>query len=306
MKKLFREIKRVVSQYFETEYWYRCRKFNDGRAVSTLNDTWNGHNTLLNWQIMKVEHMIYNLRKYGNEVESYIDSPDFLKYGDDLDIAFGYLYSIEKLKESKSLRWCGKDHWIQYNEINNCWDVKNRVLVETIPADKIPKSERLYTLEGDDVETAKFVPCDREVYKWETKVSFGNIKDLEDWMNKNDCDGNFKHQVIMYEQTIHIAPKDYHMITPQLRDHIRGNRRKLRDLWLYRKLLKKLNDMDFSFSEPYNSKTNEILAKYRNTDNEEAKRKELEDLYDEYKEDRRAIMRQIEQLWIERSEFWWD
>ena len=44
---IFRELKRIISQWVETEYWYRFRKRSGeyDRNVSILNDTWNGHNT---------------------------------------------------------------------------------------------------------------------------------------------------------------------------------------------------------------------------------------------------------------------
>lgn len=75
--KIFSEIKRVVEQFFETEFFYRWRKItyynwyegklfkNYGRALDHLNNTWDGDTSLLNIVNDKIFHMYVNLRKYG-------------------------------------------------------------------------------------------------------------------------------------------------------------------------------------------------------------------------------------------------
>lgn len=309
-RNIFKEVKRIISQWVETEYWYRWRVvYRDGkykeRAFENLNDTWNGHNTLLKSQILKVEHMMYNLRKYGNEVESYIDSPDFLKYGDELDKAWGYLYVVEQIRtrDSKIPFWCGGRYYISYVKDEQKWYVEDRIYVKTIPASEL--KHPMSSLSIDENGEPVFTPCDKDVYRWETVATFDDVSDLRKFMEENDV-ANFKDNLIMYEQSIHIAPKDYHNISEPLRSHIRGNRQKLRDLWHYRKLLKQLNEMDFSFSEPYNSKMDEIVRKYGNDINKRKRDAAVEALVEEYNNDRRKIMRQIEDLWIERSEYWWD
>jgi hypothetical protein len=88
---IFREIKRIISQFFETEYWYRFRKvshfwYDDednkfvsspSRANESLNCTWDGEGDILNMMRLKIEHMFFNLKKYSMHKDFYIDSYKF-------------------------------------------------------------------------------------------------------------------------------------------------------------------------------------------------------------------------------------
>lgn len=110
---IFRELKRIISQWVETEYWYRFRKRHGehDRNVSILNDTWNGHNTLLQWQILKVEHMYHNLHKYGCEAMRYVDSPDFLDNCEAPDMFYALKYVQDRAKETGELQWYGGKYY---------------------------------------------------------------------------------------------------------------------------------------------------------------------------------------------------
>ena len=95
--KPFRELKRVISQFFETEYWYRFRKtphyyLNDDtqkyepskydkRARDTLTCTWNGDSDILQMALLKTEHMFYNLKKCSYHQYFYVDSFRFFEDG---------------------------------------------------------------------------------------------------------------------------------------------------------------------------------------------------------------------------------
>lgn len=95
--KPFREFKRVISQFFETEYWYRFRKtphyyLNDDtqkyepskydkRARDTLTCTWNGDSDILQMALLKTEHMFYNLKKCSYHQYFYVDSFRFFEDG---------------------------------------------------------------------------------------------------------------------------------------------------------------------------------------------------------------------------------
>ena len=76
-KNIFKEIKRIISQFIETEYWYRFRKFpgfwydDEENIYSPLKETiparnwltctWDGENDILNIMQLKIEHMFWNL-----------------------------------------------------------------------------------------------------------------------------------------------------------------------------------------------------------------------------------------------------
>lgn len=95
--KPFRELKRVISQFFETEYWYRFRKtphyylndetqkyepsIYDKRARDTLTCTWNGDSDILQMALLKIEHMFYNLKKHSFHQYFYVDSFRFFEDG---------------------------------------------------------------------------------------------------------------------------------------------------------------------------------------------------------------------------------
>ena len=93
----FHKIKRHVSQFFETEYWYRFRKilsfwFDDEknkfvestdrtRARDIITSTWNGENDILGIMRLKIEHMFWNLKNHAWQSYFYIDSGYFFEEG---------------------------------------------------------------------------------------------------------------------------------------------------------------------------------------------------------------------------------
>lgn len=98
--KIFRNIKRIISQYLETEYWYRFRKLNHlwynendskwhsadkssypYKARDILISTWKGEYDLWYSMLLKLEHMFWNLKKYGSEANYCFYQSDIEKYG---------------------------------------------------------------------------------------------------------------------------------------------------------------------------------------------------------------------------------
>ena len=308
---IFRELKRIISQWVETEYWYRFRKRPGeyDRNVSILNDTWNGHNTLLQWQILKVEHMYHNLRKYGCEATCYVDSPDFLDNCEAPDMFYALKYVKDRAKETGELQWYGGKYYYAYDkESSKPWVIFDKKTVDIIPASKIPKSKRFYKVNfDDDCNYIGTTPCDKEVYEHIQIASFDTWEEMSDWVNncKDEPDvSNFDRNAIMYAQSIHFETTDLHNLSPRLLNVVRGQRRKLHDLCEYRKLLKKLNSLDFTYDEPWKSRSDEIYKKYKNDD--DARVVAYNDLWKEFKAYRRSIIDKIADLWNERADFWWD
>ncbi len=303
----FREIKRVVSQFFETEYWYRWRSKKDTngfkiRNVSHLNDTWNGHNTLIQWQIMKIEHMMHNLRKYGNELDCYIDSPDMSKYANADDRQWAIDYVMHEMIKDCRQRCTDTKYYITYRPGE--WVVSKRNLVKTIPASEVENpSFTLEYVEGESEDDWDIIrkPCDEKIYEFEEVMVSECFYDAIDYMGGPPV----LDDLIKYEHSFNITPADYKKLSGDLRTHIRGNKRKLRDLWLLRKYLKKLNEMDFSWSEPYRSMTNAIYKELKDMD-DDYKHRYMENCYQKFLDDRRAILNKISDLWNERCDMWWD
>ena len=96
-KNIFRELKRIISQYFETEYWYRFRQiprywYDDDsgkyqksedrtRARDIITSTWNGENDIYGVMLLKLEHMYHNLKHYAWQANFYIDAFRFFEKG---------------------------------------------------------------------------------------------------------------------------------------------------------------------------------------------------------------------------------
>ena len=109
-------------------------------------------------------------------------------------------------------------------------------------------------------------PCDKEVYEHIQIASFDTWEEMSDWVNncKDEPDvSNFDRNAIMYAQSIHFETTDLHNLSPRLLSVVRGQRRKLHDLYEYRKLLKKLNSLDYTYDEPWKSRSDEIYEKYK-------------------------------------------
>lgn len=87
---IFKEIRRIISQFIETEYWYRFRRlpsywYDDEQnlysplkekipARDWLTRTWDGENDILDMMRLKIEHMFWNLKKHGAQAYFYLDS----------------------------------------------------------------------------------------------------------------------------------------------------------------------------------------------------------------------------------------
>ena len=102
----FREIKRVVSQFFETEYFYRWKIttypwFDDDgnykpskiRNVFHLNNTWDGSGCIFGALDDKLFHMYINMRKYNSQPDRYLNTKDISEFGTDEE----KLWAFDKL-----------------------------------------------------------------------------------------------------------------------------------------------------------------------------------------------------------------
>lgn len=94
--KPFREIKRIVGQFFETEYFYRWKHtiypwFDDKGVyrpsktmnVYHLNNTWDGSSAIFGILDDKLFHMYINLRNYSSSPDRYLNGRDINEFGTD-------------------------------------------------------------------------------------------------------------------------------------------------------------------------------------------------------------------------------
>ena len=269
MGNCLKELKRIVADFFTTEYWYRFRKNKAyGRNADLLSDCCGDSSTFINWQIAKIEHTYHNIRKHSLRTLCYIDSFTFLDKCDEDDkkLVMGYLQ--EEAFTDKVFHSCGGRFYYTFE--NDSW--------------MILKSER-----GNS---------SREVFtSWDDMVA---------WADKNIADEeySFTDTAIKNAVSIDIKPSDLYKFSDGVRNSLRGKRIVLHNLATYRRLLKKLDKLDFPYSEPWDSKLDEIHDIFK--DSSHLRRKALENLFEEFKSYRMDILTEIAQFWNEKCDQMWD
>lgn len=333
MKNMIKELKRIISQFLECEYWFRFRskkvEFEDCNGKKhfrreynalKLADTWNGNYSLFNILDMKLTHMLYNLRKYGCESESYIDSAAIVAYGTEKDKKLVWNSIIQQMK-SFSKEGCtfidvfdlSKEVYGKYFKKGAYFkvattlldDKRNLLYVEDWNGDNSCGPDDNFGING----------CWFEVTFSEGNASFEdclcvtNIKTfLKDYKNASfsyidplKCNDDKR---LLVHCAIDIPIKLWKKLSPKLMKHIRGNRNKLHSIWKFRKMLrdyqKTCEELDDSseFDEEFKnaSKIENEVERYK------AFNVALENLYKKKKE----ILRQISDYFVQESEKWWD
>lgn len=274
----FRKVKRVVSQFFETEYFYRwihrTEKWigDDGKKYSettfnalTLADTWNGDWAIFNYLDMKLTHMLHNLRVYGNESDSYLDSSAIIAYGNDKDKEFLYNYFVNKFdkedpywaktwditkdvfdkKEIKNgAKFIVKDFHIGfYKKPGSNKPKKSLYLFKLLYNDSYERQNLWYLgyADNDHVDDSR---DDMKVKTVRSTISaLHNIVLIPLFEPSYKC---IKEKVLDWDyeefffthQTVDVEPKDYNKLSEGLRPKVRGARAKLHTLWKFRKQLR--------------------------------------------------------------------
>lgn len=182
-KNPFREIKRIISQAVETEFWYRFRKIpdywydsdeekflrmKDIPARDFLTSTWNGEDDILEAMLLKVEHMFWNLRHYGVEQNYYVYTTDLQKYGTAADKNYVFNRTLERIfaKNGDKIWLCNAENvdkalsdsglvhfYLKREEPDRYAFVAS--FDEQIPFDKIPKKNKLYSVKTTVDENGK-------------------------------------------------------------------------------------------------------------------------------------------------------
>lgn len=184
MKRLFHSVKRFFDKFIEIEYWYRFRKiktfwFDDdknkyelstypGRAENVLRSTWEGETDILYHLLLKLDHMFWNLKKYGVEKDYYIYSTDIHKYATVKDIQIIIRNIIKQNLNKRGI------HVLSYKTTNASlsnsgylrfylrknFDKNSIQLVvagdKLIPQNKIPKSKKLYSIDSSWGDNGEF------------------------------------------------------------------------------------------------------------------------------------------------------
>ena len=291
--KPFRELKRIISQFIETEYWYRFRKipysyFDDygsdatfkyiwkhNRARDILTCTWDGEGDIIQMMLLKIEHQFHNLKHYGVQADFYFDSYNIVEHGTREDKLWVFNKIIEENKfenvKPKDRRY--NFHHIDDNKISFFLEDKKELVLELDPNAVEPNSYFWYITEKGKEEIKRISNCN----------------EIEDWVI-ND--------VICNEHTVHIKVEEYKNLSDGLKPYARGNRRTLTQLLHLRHLIKKLYALEDT--------NDEYMNMWQNEENEDKRQVLLKQSMEKFMEDRKRLYHEIAEFMAEEGRGWWD
>ena len=294
---IFKTIKRHISQFVETEYWYRFRKisffwFDDEinkyverkkRARELTTITWDGDKDILGMMLLKIDHMFYNLKYYAAQADFYFDSHNILEHGtlDDKVWAIQEILKEHDWSLSKDdIDWQNS----QYNFILDNGVHENRFVygydIDNNPLYYIRRLNTNKTVEYFYGHKNHLEPLDKGL-------------DIHDTTCLTIIDGIIKH---IYSVNIPIT--EYHKLSSELKPYARGNRRTLTDLLHLRHMVKKLSTMEDTDDKYFN-----IWGKIKDLDKQQEQLLKAEKLYEQ---DRRDLYQRIADYMASRGQSWWD
>lgn len=268
MENCLKELKRIVVDFFSTEYWYRFRKSKAyGRNAALLSDSCGDSSTFINWQIAKIEHTYHNIRKHSIRSLCYIDSSTFLDNSNENDKKLVIKYIQDEALTDKVFHWLDGPFFYTFE---NKW--------------AIHKSDG----------------------KNSFKVEFDSWDEMASWADENIANEEYSFIDIVIKNaiSIDINPSDLYKFSDKVVKRLRGKRQILHNLAKYRKLLRKLDELDFPYGDPWSDKLDEIYDNYK--EDSCLRRKALEDLSEEFKSYRMNIITEIAQFWNEKCDQMWD
>ena len=317
-------IKRVISQFFETEYWYRFRKisyswfdnfgndatnkylWNYSRAGKHLACTWEGEKDILDMMRLKIEHMFWNLKKYGNTAYCYLDSYAVLKSGSKSDKIFVVQKIIEKYDfeyyKTKS-QWCRyhEDWWTdltgKVNSSKKTRKCKYHNYTTRIPVESI-NDETVYFVHENYFDGQGWVnswSLQSKELKIELPLSC-KLTEIQKILDEKGLKINFIEGLINHSLSIDLNPaEDLNRLSSKLRKEVRGGRQALVDLLALRHSVKRLARLE--------STDDKYTMIWVNSPDKEEKIREAGKLF---LSDRKELYYKIVNLMIERGLDWWD
>lgn len=331
MSNIFKEIKRHISQWIETEYWYRFRKiwyswFDDygedatykykwkvSRAGFHLACTWEGEKDILDMMRLKIEHMFWNLKNYGNVAYCYLRSKTILEIGTSQDKIIAAQRIVAKYDfdyKTKENDWYSNFHeeWWTDMECKVHSPKPTRKYKYHSYVNKIPigidngiKYFLVHTNYFDGYGWSGGWSIESEDRKGENFYfpSCYRFSDIQKLLDEKDIKINLVEGLLNLEHTINLVPsEDLGKLSPELRKHVEGERQILVDLLTLRRYVKKLENLEDTDNKYYN-----MWKDIEDADEQRKKMKEAEDLF---LSDRKNLYNQIFGLMVEKGMGWWD
>ena len=307
---IFSEAKRIIAQFFETEYWYRFRKFKNGYYLAR---TWEGEDDILTIMLMKIEHMFWNLKRHSMCAEFYINSCDIVRnferisdtdkywalkliFQKHFDSKFDKLFLMNSESNESDSGLC---HYYLVCENKKTFKIIHKTDLQ-IPPNEIPKNKKVYEFDFEKLkngekgkEAAQYkTKCVYEDLRIEKELDFSSGKDIFAFLidlqsmieDKNIPINNLIENIIRSEQSLNVSIQDYATLSPIVKNLVCGSRRTLTQLLHLRHLIRNIQNIDFSDDD--NMTSEQILLLY--------------------KADRKKAYREIADFMAEYGDYWWD
>ena len=315
MIKILKEAKRIISQFFETEYWYRfrsltplwyddedqkyykCSSLNKARDIIT--STWEGENDILNTMILKIDQMFWSLKKYGIEKNYYIYGNDVIKYGTKEDKKFLINESLKQtFKDNHRIYVFGGNIDLENLGVKRCTfflNYSDSILSLICTYKKEETVENIlverWKVENDDFGTlTSTTDLNHSAFPAVTK----NYK-ITPHLKSTLLDDIVLSQLgasINYDFPIN----EVYRLSKGLREHAIGNFIKCRDLLHLRHLIKNILKID-DLNPKYNT--------WQKVKDEE-KQQKIEECSKLFKSDRKKAYRRLTDFMAEKGLNWWD
>lgn len=314
-------LRRIIKQFFEINYWYCFRKlpylhYDDdkkkfvstkSRAFHVSRETWEGARTILGESVLKIEYMFYVLKKHGVEVDWYMNMYSALKgtKNDKRLLAQKMINELDDidLKKLPSNVDCNKEYktikipFIIFHEndwkitayITNYYDKKWKNII-----DKKISFILLNDKERQQINTSQFSFKENTVDKLFELIRQLNV-DVGFDFSKDEDVCNYIFNSNRYE-IIHINPYVYHNLSNKSKQECVGNRKKLHDLLILRKMFLRLiniSDLDDKYTKSWFGIP-------------EAGTKEILDSQETYKKDVKELYMKLCNFMAENHDVWWD
>lgn len=319
---ILKDIKRIISQFFETEYWYRFRSLTSlwyddedqkyykcsslNKARDIITSTWEGENDILNIMILKIDQMFWSLKKYGVEKNYYIYENDIFKHRTEEDKKIILTGALKETLTNDKKIWLfsgetpksvnGKcDFYIKYDNVNfeivvYCNIYKNGKQKKYEVGKEIVLQEYEMS-DTDNVGDFVVSKLDSIFYAINVFVEAENMPPIE-------ITNLGEYLITKLDTYLYYGfpMKDVCRLSKELRQQAVGNFVKCKDLLHLRRLIKNILKID-DLNPKYNT--------WQNYKGEE-KKKKLKECNELYMSDRKEAYRRMADFMAEKGLRWWD
>lgn len=255
-----------IKKFFETEYWYRWRKiisywfdkddkkykvsYYPKKASNIINSTWEGENDLLMIMLLKADHMFWNLKKYGMELNYYFYNSDIQKYGSTEDKIYILRKIINSLKNQRFFLFNGtvEDKALSESGLVHFYLSKNEryICIEADLDKKNPNEDgyrTLLTVKAGVYELYNDTPKEIEKllnYLARDVREYVDIHNISVKVNLNDL----KEIIIAAKSDEGFEIKELPYLSRELKNHAIGNFVKCKEILHLRHLIKNILNLD--------------------------------------------------------------